>query len=54
MSLHRSDSISALIADIKAKKILWPRWDEAVAFVGDCLNMRRNITPPLRASAHAP
>ena len=44
MSLHRSDSISALISDIKAKKILWPRWDESQGFVMDCLNMRRNIT----------
>lgn len=44
MSLHRSDSISALISDIKAKKIRWPRWDESGTFVSDCLNMRRNIT----------
>ena len=44
MSLHRSDSISALISDIKAKKIRFPRWDESGGFVLDCLNMRRNIT----------
>ncbi len=44
MSLHRSDSISALISDIKAKKIRWPRWDVSSGFVLDCLNMRRNIT----------
>jgi len=44
MSLHRSDSISALISDIKSQKILWPRWDEARGFVNDCLNIRRNIT----------
>ena len=44
MSLHRSDSISALISDIKSQKILFPRWDESSGFVLDCLNMRRNIT----------
>jgi hypothetical protein len=43
MSLHRSDSISALISDIKAQKIRWPRWDDSSGFVLDCLNMRRNI-----------
>lgn len=44
MSLHRSDSISALIADIKDQKIIWPRWDESSRFVLHCLNVRRNIT----------
>jgi hypothetical protein len=44
MSLHRSDSISALIADIKDQKFSWPRWDESSGFALDCLNIRRNIT----------
>jgi hypothetical protein len=44
MSLHRSDSISALIADIKDQKISWPRWDESSRLVMQCLNIRRNIT----------
>jgi len=44
MSLHRTDSISALIADIKDQKITWPRWDDSSGFVTDCLNVRRNIT----------
>jgi hypothetical protein len=44
MSLHRSDSISALIADIKDQKISWPRWDESSRLVMHCLNIRRNIT----------
>lgn len=44
MSLHRSDSISALLEDIKSKKITWPRWDESSHFAKDCLNVRRNIT----------
>ena len=44
MSLHRSDSISALISDIKNQKITWPRWDEVSGFALDCLNVRRNIT----------
>lgn len=44
MSLHRSDSISALIADIKDGKLRFPRWDESSGFVLDCLNTRRNIT----------
>lgn len=44
LSLHRSDSISALIEDIKAQRILFPRWDDCSGFVLDCLNMRRNIT----------
>lgn len=44
MSLHRSDSISAVIADIKDRKITWPRWDDSSGFVLDCLNVRRNIT----------
>ena len=44
MSLHRSDSISALIADIKDQKISWPRWDESSRLVMHCLNVRRNIT----------
>lgn len=44
MSLHRSDSISALINDIKQKNIRFPRWDDSAGFVLDCLNMRRNIT----------
>tara|TARA_R110002110_G_scaffold8326_12_gene41925 strand:+ start:1619 stop:3550 length:1932 start_codon:yes stop_codon:yes gene_type:complete len=44
MSLHRSDSISALIADIKDQKVSWPRWDDSAPFVLDCLNIRRNIT----------
>ena len=44
LSLHRSDSLSALIGDIKDERIIFPRWDEAQPFVGDCLNVRRNIT----------
>jgi len=44
MSLHRTDSISALIADIKDQKVSWPRWDDSHGFVSDCLNVRRNIT----------
>ena len=44
MSLHRSDSISAVIADIKDGKFSWPRWDDSSSFVLDCLNVRRNIT----------
>lgn len=46
MSLHRSDSISALIADIKDQQILWPRWDDPDCgrLVMHCLNVRRNIT----------
>ena len=44
MSLHRSDSISALIADIKDQRISWPRWDESSRLVMHCLNVRRNIT----------
>lgn len=43
-SLHRSDSISALIADVKNQKIRFPRWDDSQGFVMDFLNMRRNIT----------
>ncbi len=43
MSLHRSDSLSALLADIKDQNISWPRWDESSPFVLDCLNIRRNI-----------
>jgi hypothetical protein len=44
MSLHRTDSISALLADIKDRKLSWPRWDDSSGFVLDCLNVRRNIT----------
>jgi hypothetical protein len=44
MSLHRSDSISALIGDVKSQKIRWPRWDDSCGYVLDFLNMRRNIT----------
>ena len=44
MSLHRTDSISAMIADIKDQKVSWPRWDDSAPFVMDCLNIRRNIT----------
>jgi hypothetical protein len=44
MSLHRTDSMSALIADIKDHQMTWPRWDESAGFVLDCLNVRRNIT----------
>lgn len=44
MSLHRSDSISAVLADIKDQRISWPRWDESSPFALDCLNVRRNIT----------
>lgn len=44
MSLHRTDSISALIVDIKSQKIRFPRWDDCEGFVTDFLNMRRNIT----------
>lgn len=43
-SLHRSDSISAMIFDIKNQKIRFPRWDDCSGFLNDCLNMRRNIT----------
>ena len=43
LSLHRTDSISALIADIKDCKITWPRWDDSSGFVGDCLNVRRSL-----------
>jgi len=44
MSLHRTDSISALIGDVKNKKLIFPRWDDAAPFATDFLNMRRNIT----------
>jgi hypothetical protein len=44
MSLHRSDSISAVLADIKDGNITWPRWDDSSSFALDCLNVRRNIT----------
>jgi hypothetical protein len=44
MSLHRSDSISAVLADIKDGMITWPRWDDSSSFALDCLNVRRNIT----------
>lgn len=44
MSLHRTDSISALYADLKGGKITWPRWDEVCGFALDFLNTRRNIT----------
>jgi len=44
MSLHRTDSISAILADIKDEKVSWPRWDDSAPFVLDCLNIRRNIT----------
>jgi hypothetical protein len=44
LSLHRSDSISALITDIKDQNIVFPRWDESRGFLLDCLNIRRNIT----------
>ena len=43
-SLHRSDSLSALINDVKTKRIRFPRWDDSQGFVTDFLNMRRNIT----------
>lgn len=43
-SLHRSDSITALIFDIKNQRIRFPRWDDCSGYVSDCLNMRRNIT----------
>lgn len=42
-SLHRTDSISALINDIKNVKIIFPRWDSAQHFLMHFLNMRRNI-----------
>ena len=44
MSLHRTDSISALFNDIKSQKIIFPRWDECEGFVTDFLNTRRNLT----------
>ena len=44
LSLHRSDSISALINDIKEQKLLFPRWDDSCGYLMDCLNVRRNIT----------
>lgn len=44
MSLHRSDSISAVLADLKDGRISWPRWDDSSPFALDCLNVRRNIT----------
>lgn len=44
LSLHRSDSISALIADIKDKRLVFPRWDDSRGFLLDCLNIRRNMT----------
>lgn len=44
LSLHRTDSISALIEDVKTRKINWPRWDESSGFALDFLNSRRNIT----------
>lgn len=43
-ALHRSDSISALINDIKNLRIIFPRWDTVQGFLMDFLNMRRNIT----------
>jgi hypothetical protein len=42
-SLHRTDSISALINDIKNVKIIFPRWDSVQHFLMHFLNMRRNI-----------
>jgi hypothetical protein len=44
ISLHRTDSISALFEDIKAQNIIFPRWDECAGFVTDFLNVRRNFT----------
>jgi hypothetical protein len=44
LSLHRTDSLSAFIGDIKDKKVRFPNWGESATFLQDCLNMRRNMT----------
>ena len=43
-ALHRTDSLTATIFDIKNKRVTFPRWDTSHGFVSDCLNLRRNIT----------
>lgn len=43
-SLHRTDSISALFADIRNKRIIFPRWEEVRPFAMHFLNVTRNIT----------
>lgn len=43
-SLHRSDSISSLIQNIRDKRLRFPRWDLSKGFLEDILNIRRNIT----------
>lgn len=43
-SLHRSDSLSAVIGDIKKQRFVCPRWDESSTFLMDCLNMFRTMT----------
>ena len=42
-ALHRTDSISALINDIKNLKIIFPRYDTVQHSLQHFLNMRRNI-----------
>lgn len=44
LSLHRTDSLSAFIGDIKDQKVRFPKWGESATFLQDCLNMRRNMT----------
>ena len=42
-ALHRTDSISALISDIKNLRIVFPRYDTVRESLQHFLNMRRNI-----------
>lgn len=44
MSLHRTDSISALYEDVKDRKFLFPAWGDCKGFLLDFLNCRRNFT----------
>lgn len=44
MSLHRTDSISALIEDVKNRRFLFPAWGSSNGFLRDFLNCRRNFT----------
>jgi len=43
-SLHRTDSLSAVFEDVKAQRIIFPRWENARGFALDFLNVQRNIT----------
>ena len=44
LSLHRTDSISAVFEDIKSRRYLFPAWEKSKGFLLDCLNCRRNYT----------